>query len=116
MDLDLDLGLSLRLIHFSKDILRFLLNCEHEDCGECLELAEACSGIRFNNMAMLAQVAKRKSGHWLSPSSPPRSRSGAKFGNWYVFWSWSGDWYKSRSGSGSGVRFGCSYWSRSNPY
>lgn len=36
-----------------------LPNCEHEDCGEYLELAEVCSGIRFNSMVMLAQVARR---------------------------------------------------------
>lgn len=37
-----------------------LPNCEYEDCCEVLELAEACSGLIFNNMVMLFQAAKRK--------------------------------------------------------
>ena len=89
-----------------------LLNCEHEDCNECLELAEACSGIRFNSMVMLAQVVKNIAGDrsWSKFYSSSRS--------WYKFGDCDRSWFKSGflSGSGSGVRFGCSYWSRSNPY
>ena len=83
-----------------------LLNCEHEDCCECLELAEACSGLRFNNMVMMTQVAKRKS---LS-----LSLSGSR--SWSLSWSgsWSWSWSSSRFGSTpwSLSRFG----SRANPY
>ena len=58
-----------------------LPNCEHEDCNEVLELAEACSGLRFNNMVMMAQIVKKKSSF--------RSRS--------LYWSYS----LSRFGPGS---------------
>lgn len=92
-----------------------LPNCEHEDCNDCLELAEACAGIRFNNMVMLAQVARIKS--WSISSSwsgsvarltkhcsgyMPRFWSGARAKSWDWYpCSWSGSWYKSKTISGS---------------
>ena len=85
-----------------------LPNCEHEDCGECLELAEACSGIRFNNMVMMAQIARRdpklESRSWSGAESLSgslsRIGSTSRSGNWYLLswsWSWSGNWSLSNS-------------------
>ena len=57
-----------------------LPNCEHEDCCDCLELAEVCSGIRFNHMVMMAQVAKMKrGGYWSKCLSCSWSTSGSRF-------------------------------------
>ena len=83
-----------------------LPNCEHEDCGECLELAEACSGIRFNNMVMMAQVVNRykttrKSKCWSANESWSNSDSGEWRWSWSRTLIWWGSWSLVRSWSGA---------------
>ena len=93
-----------------------LPNCEHEDCCEVLELAEVCSGLRFNNMVMLAQIAKNKfrgSRSWAWSRTESKSISGSKPGSkyWSVSSSRSGFalFSKSQTRNGSGSRS----WSKS---
>ena len=79
-----------------------LPNCEHEDCNEVLELAEACSGLRFNRTAILAQVGRAKS----VPGDFAEFKSKSVSGDWYRSrswskngsrsWSWSWSWSKAR--------------------
>lgn len=82
-----------------------LPNCEHEDCVECLELAEACDGLRLNNMVMLAQIAKKNFGFEYN------SRSRSKSGYEYYPWGLHGAWDISRSWSrrGSGAWSSCMF-------